>query len=124
MPKHTVKPTHICLAWSSLLLLVTGCGPLFGDPIGAPPQPEDYDRSCTQDSDCAFVYLSESCKCGRAAAVNVSEVAQVERDNERETRYSERCATTVDCAPSIETDAFCDTGGTCALRAGDLMAEE
>lgn len=114
--------SRVLPAFLIVLVCLTGCGPLFGNPIGASPQPEDYDQSCAMDSDCAFVYLSESCMCGRAAAVNMSELAEVEADNERETRFEGRCRISVDCAPSIETEPYC-AEGTCALRAGDLGEE-
>lgn len=79
-------------------LTLAACGPFTGDPSGDGPQPEDYDQSCQQDSDCAVVWLARACSCGEAAAVNISEQAAIEADNDHETRFEGRCRSIASCA--------------------------
>ncbi len=97
-----------------ILTLSTACGRFTGDPSGQ-PEAEDYDQSCAQDSECTIVYLSRACVCSAQASVNVSEVDEVNKDNERETRFEGRCRAIADCAAPTPSEAYCNAG-TCDLR--------
>ena len=105
---------------TALLLLFTitslsACGPLQGEPIGDSPEADDYDRSCSQDSDCALVTLARACSCSGQGSVNASEVSSVEKDNDRELRYEDRCTSQADCSGPAPSEPVCEMG-VCEAR--------
>ncbi len=109
---HTTTLQLSSLAF--IVLAMTACGPFTGDPLGQ-PEAEDFDRSCSQDSECTIVWLSRACSCSERASVNVSEQDAVDRANERESRHEGRCRTIVDCGAPLPAEAYCHAG-TCDLR--------
>lgn len=111
---HTLHTILTMTFLGTAILLTSACGPFTGNPIGQ-PEAEDYDRSCMADSECEIVWLSRACSCSSRTAVNASEVADVERDNERESRHEGRCRSQVDCAPFPSAEPYCNAG-TCDLR--------
>lgn len=104
------------LCWGLVLSSLTACGPLTGNPIGKGPQAEDYDQSCQQDADCVIVFLDRACTCSEIVAVNVSEEASVKEDNAHESRFEDRCLSSVECDYALFT-ASCENAQCVRVQA-------
>lgn len=68
--------------------------------------PNDYDRSCSEATDCMVIFTGERCSCScDVSAINVSD-----REAYLDDRGSGDCS--VDCGPCPQVEAVC-TAGIC-----------
>lgn len=73
---------------------------------------DDYDRSCTADSDCVLAGEGDACCCLSCdTAINVADHGRYLSDVRQ---ASEGCDSLCDCGP-CNNEAFCDAG-TCRAR--------